>query len=628
VLMSNPGSTLGRCTLGVLFCLGAVLSASAQTALSPSPAGTDPRGANPYTITVQSRQTLVDVIVTDKKGNPVKGLKESDFHVTESGQAERINYFKEHTAEAVPARPPAPLPAGVYTNIPLAPPTDTLNVLLIDGLNTSFNDQPYVKSQMLKYLKEMPASARVAVFALGTQLHYIQGFTSDPKLLIDALKNKSHTYLGASNANAESDIQGATEADDPARAAEEGEELTADDALGGLADFDQELTTARAVARNEITVEAFEEIAAYLSNFPGRKNLMWFAGGFPQIMGNEYTPDMGPDLLAAGGAGHLREMTNMFKQANIAIYPIDAGGLAPPSAFSVSKDSKLSIGASNASDFRADATRHDTMNQIALDTGGRAIYNTNDLSDAVKKVINENAFYYTVGYVPPRGAADGKFRRIKVSLPTAQKGMTLYYRTGYFSSTPDAPKVDAATVVSANVAQRNPFFQTMRRGAPDATGILFKLKVEAVGTVDQTGKEPLAGDDTGRLKGPLVRYRLDWALDLHSILTTVGDDGDRSATLRVAAAAFDADGNPINSQTRQLDLNFTPAQFAEERSHGLQFSQMIDLPKGEAFLRAGVYDPNGNKVGATEVPLLVRVPVPSAPTPAAKAAPAVPPTPE
>jgi hypothetical protein len=99
--MSNPGSNLGRCILGVMFCLGASTSASAQTDLSPTSAGTDPRGANPYTITVQSRQTLVDVIVTDKKGNPVKGLKESDFHVTESGQEERINYFKEHTAEGL-----------------------------------------------------------------------------------------------------------------------------------------------------------------------------------------------------------------------------------------------------------------------------------------------------------------------------------------------------------------------------------------------------------------------------------------------------------------------------------------------------------------------------------------------
>jgi VWFA-related protein len=621
--MPNPGLKTGRYVMGALCWFVAAAGSSGQT--TPSPPGGDAGQSgvsSPFTLKVQSRQTLVDVIVTDKKGAPVKGLKAAEFRLTEGGQPETINYFKEHTTEILPAKPPAALPPGVYTNIPLVPPMDTLNVLLIDGLNTPFNDQAYVRSQTLKYLKEIPSGTRVAVFALGTQLHYIQGFTTDPKLLMEALKNKTHTYLGANNADSEASLEASLDPADASSATDVQNELTVDDALGGIMSFDQELENARTVARTEITVEAFEELAAYLSNFTGRKNLMWFSGNFPQIMGNEYTPDMDPQLLAAGGAGHLREMTNMFKQANIAIYPIDASGLKPPTAFGTGKNAGMNIGASIASDFQADATRHDTMNQVALDTGGRAIYNTNDLAGAVKKVINENAFYYTLGYVPPKGQEDGKFRRIKVSV-LERKGLTLSYRTGYFSRTPDAPKNVTAQVVDANAAQTNPFFRTMRRGAPDATGILFKLKVEPVAAVDQSSKSPLAGDDTARLKGPLVRYRLDWAVDLHSIATTVGDDGNRTATLKIATAAFDADGKPINSVTRQLDLTFTPAQFAEERIHGLQLSQMLDLPKGEAFLRAGVYDPNGNKVGATEVPLLVKAPLPATPTvPAAGASPA------
>ena len=42
---------------------------------------------------------------------------------------------------------------------------------------------------MLKYLKSVPPGTRMAIFALGNSLQFIQGFTDDASLLSAALSN-------------------------------------------------------------------------------------------------------------------------------------------------------------------------------------------------------------------------------------------------------------------------------------------------------------------------------------------------------------------------------------------------------------------------------------------------------
>jgi hypothetical protein len=81
-----------------------------------------------------ARAVLVDVVVTDGHGNPVSGLRQQDFKLTENGSPETVVFFEEHKgSEAVPIELPK-MPLNVFTNVPVAPQADALNVLLLDAL--------------------------------------------------------------------------------------------------------------------------------------------------------------------------------------------------------------------------------------------------------------------------------------------------------------------------------------------------------------------------------------------------------------------------------------------------------------------------------------------------------------
>src|ERR1700679_1898618 len=88
------------------------IAGSAQTAPTP-------------TLKVYSRETIVDVTVTDAKGNPVHGLKQEDFTVKEDNKPQPIKSFAEYGSHAVPE--PPKLPPNVYTNLQPPPISGAVN---------------------------------------------------------------------------------------------------------------------------------------------------------------------------------------------------------------------------------------------------------------------------------------------------------------------------------------------------------------------------------------------------------------------------------------------------------------------------------------------------------------------
>src|SRR5438128_6262944 len=135
---------------------------------------------------------LVDTVVLDREGRPVKGLKADDFTVTEDGVHQRIASFSERISEAANPAPSPVLPPHVTTNRPVVMQTNAergaVAVLLLDGLNTPPQDQIYVKQQMLKFLaRQYDPNTRLAVIALTNRLTVLQNFTQDPLLLRSAL---------------------------------------------------------------------------------------------------------------------------------------------------------------------------------------------------------------------------------------------------------------------------------------------------------------------------------------------------------------------------------------------------------------------------------------------------------
>ena len=165
---------------------------------APAAEKTKPEPSTPA-IQVIARETVVDVTVTDAKGNPVHGLKQENFTVKEDNKPQPIRSFQEYTAEAVRALPK--IQPDVYTNLQPPPASAALNILLLDGLNIapadatdpasvgwSFAVQTRVKQEAQKYLQSMPTGTRVSILGLSRGLRVLQGFSSSPALLSAAVE--------------------------------------------------------------------------------------------------------------------------------------------------------------------------------------------------------------------------------------------------------------------------------------------------------------------------------------------------------------------------------------------------------------------------------------------------------
>ncbi len=115
------------------------------------------------------RVVLLDVVVTDSKGNPVTALKQDDFRVFEDGKPQKIASFQEHKGAPIVQDKLPPLPKNTYTNYPAVEAADSINVILMDSLNTPIRDADYAHQQVIKYLKTIPPGARVAIFTLSSR---------------------------------------------------------------------------------------------------------------------------------------------------------------------------------------------------------------------------------------------------------------------------------------------------------------------------------------------------------------------------------------------------------------------------------------------------------------------------
>jgi len=132
---------------------------------------------------------LVDVIVSDNKGQFVPGLKAEAFTVQEDRKPQRISGFNVHRYEAPRALPALHLPPNQYTNFTQQEPGGAVTILLLDVLNTPQLEQIYARKAMIEFLKNLPPGQRVGLYILSDHPRLVQGFTSSSDVLIAAGKS-------------------------------------------------------------------------------------------------------------------------------------------------------------------------------------------------------------------------------------------------------------------------------------------------------------------------------------------------------------------------------------------------------------------------------------------------------
>ena len=476
-----------------------------------------------------TRLVVVDVVATDKDG-AITDLKQDDFAILEDGKEQKIrvfNFQQPHVnapaAVAVAASKP---PENVYSNAARFSASSSLNILLLDALNTNLPHQAYVRDQMIRYLEKMPEGQPVAVYMLSTKLTLLQDFTDDPAVLkkvAKGIKTNMSPLLDNPAGGPDAELL-------PAGLADSG--LMPAQMLSAMQSFEQERVSFQTDLRLTYTLNALTSIARALSGYPGRKNLIWISEAFPlsidpnmELTGDTFagTRNYGPQIA---------EAADSLIDAQIAMYPIDARGLVPSSMFDASNSGRDKFGRSMsrpgrmATAISAESAQlqsvHGTMQEMADRTGGRAFYNTNGIDASIRKSIEDGSTYYTLAYYPENKNWNGKFRKIHVKVN--RSGVKLRYRLGYYA-------VDPTLFADKNQKQQDSAFAlALSPDSPIATGLPFNALV--MPPAEATPKT----------------VRVNFGVDPHAISFERLPDGLQHATLECTVQAFSAKGKLVRGE--------------------------------------------------------------------------------
>ncbi len=583
--------------------LASLISAPLQGQTASQAAPPDNNGRQVFQ--ANARIVVLDVVVTGKNRRPLTGLHKQDFVLSEDGHPQTITYFEEHTgAQPLQAEQTSQpdLPPNVFTNAPRVKPSDAVTVLVLDTLNTPADDQATLHVQVLRYLKKLQPGNRIAIFTLGTQLRFVQGFTDDPALLAAAINNKKNGARTQSSPLLQSSTEKGVDQELVGALAE----VHAIDASRAMQQFMADQSSNRSGARLRLTLTALQELARYLAGYPGRKNVVWFSGAFPVVI----FPN--PGLSDAFGAqrddrDELRKTDALLASAQVAIYPVAAEGVATGSQYSPSTDPRLTtrtqLSRGQQDDIQEGHANHAAMDEIAKDTGGMAFYNTNSLTDALDRVAGHGSNFYTLTYTSTNPAADGQFRKIQVDLANAP-GYQLAYRRGYYAD-------DAKSTQSVKPAE--PLSAFLGSGMPASTQIPLTLRVvrgstrhaagPALATRNQAPPSPGQGGDNPRLKGALTRYKVDLMIPGSGLRWEPAPNGRHHVSLEAGLVVFNRAGIGVNWMLRQIDLNPDAEHYVDAQTTGVNLYLEIDSPSDGVSLRGGVYDFNANLAGTLEIPL-------------------------
>lgn len=395
---------------------------------------------------------LVDVVVRDRRGDPVLDLRPDEIELFEDGVAQEVGsvtLFTSPGSATDQARSPAATAA--LPKVATAPAPPPVLALVFDRLSPDARVLAYRSA--MSYVAGDTTEAFIGVFGIDLSLTLYQAFTQDATALRAAIQtvgeHSSSTFTSTAGrseantaatgmANAIGSFQQAASAGGPAAA-------QAGAAAGGMA------PAAIAAEMSRRTLETFDVLERDQQGYatsngllalvnsmramPGRKSIVFFSEGLA----------LPPAVVA-----QFQSVIDSANRANVSIYAMDAAGLRTGSTSKEARDNITAAAArtlsrnptadvtgaamtqaleKNEDNLRLDP--HAGLNELASSTGGLLVRNTNNLAAGFRRVDDDMRNYYMVTYVPSNTVFDGKFRTIKVNVKRG--GVEVASRKGYYA---------------------------------------------------------------------------------------------------------------------------------------------------------------------------------------------------
>lgn len=377
-------------------------------------------GSQPAMLRVTTQLVVEIVSVKDKKGNPIQGLTAKDFSVTEDGVPQKISVFRFEKLPESPKRaaspsisPAPPDNLKIYYHLAqeqIAPEVSgatrynnrRLLALYFDMTAMPPEDQLRALTAAENFIRtQIKPDDLVAIMRYqGAGVDVLSDFTADRDRLLSILQTM---IVGEGQ-------EFATTSSDDASAPDTGAAFGQDDSEFNIFNTDRQLAALQTAA----------EMLAHLSE---KKVLVYFASGLR--------------LNGLDNQAQLHATIDEAIRAGVSFWPIDARGLVAEAPLgNATQGSQGSVAMySGAAAFALENNfqrSQDTLYALAKDTGGKALFDYNDLTRGIEQAERAVSDYYILGYYTTNTAENGRFRRIRISLTNGLVAR-LDYRRGYFA---------------------------------------------------------------------------------------------------------------------------------------------------------------------------------------------------
>jgi VWFA-related protein len=544
-------------------------------------------------IRTTTRLVQVSVVVSDKKGLPVAGLKKENFTVLDDGQAQKIAMFFGE-ATVVASQPPRTLPPNIFTNRhdKLGEPPGSKSIILLDALNTAPTDQEFAREQALKFLKTIQPQDHFAIYTLmgQSQVVILHEFTQDDTALVNAIKGftPKQPDQNIMPFTSPMDFPGLPSPVIPMVP----EDLATPGGTRDAAILREQQAADFMRMRAYPLVSALIHVANHVAAIPGRKNLIWISGGLPRSVRNQQLPDkvrladlgyrLGEPKYAETQDELMRAVMESCNAANVVLYGVDVHGLqmagvGDPSVRSMPGAGSSLIARPGAASraamgtLAAEQNLRDTYRMLADGTGGTAFYGNNDIAEGMTKAFNDGRYAYTIGYYPDHGTWDGKFRKIQVKVN--QGDVHVRSRDGYYAT-------------QEITATQDPEKQMQEAAASPLDSSALSMMV------------------SGRHVQPPSKRELDFqvGVDVAQLLLEHAD-GHWKGGVDLMFVQKDEKANVLAAEKKHIDLDFADAQYQDMQTRGAIFERHLDLVAGAKEVLALVRDGGSGQIGTVTVPL-------------------------
>jgi VWFA-related protein len=401
--------------------------ATPQQPTGQKPAGQPPAGDQPPappTFKAGIDFVRVDVIVTDKKGNPVVDLKAEDFEVFEDGDRQTVESFKLFKIDEITeSTPPRPIRSLFDEESEAQRPDVRLFAFFLDDYHVRRGNAMRTRTMLADFVRRTIAPQDMVgiMYPLTPTSDVVMGRNHEALARgLEAFDGRKYDYVPKNQFEEQY-------ANYPASTVEQVRNQVSLSALkgliiklGGLREGRKALILVSEGYTNYLPAQLRDPVASLpgVGN-PNRGN---------EAVGDNQLEQRERFFSQASMMSDLKDVFDLANKNNVSIYALDPRGLA---AFEHDVNEAVPM----QMDAEMLRLTMDSIRILADETDGRAIVNRNDLDAGMRQIIRDSSAYYLVGYNSTKAPTDGKFHEIKVRVK--RSGVEVRHRKGYWALTPD-----------------------------------------------------------------------------------------------------------------------------------------------------------------------------------------------